>query len=132
MDRMSGLPMIKCSSCGIDIDILQLADHVCATAPLPVPGEQMRYEDDTSQAHTSHAGPPTIASAAPAPVQPQTPPYDATSPTLERASTFGGPSFSARYGNRTSTSRMPVPPRIDSQAASKSCSVILYQPCTVH
>ncbi|KAF2825823.1 hypothetical protein CC86DRAFT_370706 [Ophiobolus disseminans] len=30
----SGLPMIKCSSCGIDIDIMQLADHVCApTAP---------------------------------------------------------------------------------------------------
>ncbi|KAH3979216.1 hypothetical protein HBI25_122780 [Parastagonospora nodorum] len=28
----SGLPMIKCSSCGIDIDILQLADHVCAPA----------------------------------------------------------------------------------------------------
>ncbi|OAL05308.1 hypothetical protein IQ06DRAFT_210393 [Phaeosphaeriaceae sp. SRC1lsM3a] len=26
----SGLPMIKCSSCGVDIDILQLADHVCA------------------------------------------------------------------------------------------------------
>ncbi|KAF2023547.1 hypothetical protein EK21DRAFT_80614 [Setomelanomma holmii] len=29
----SGLPTIKCSSCGIDIDILQLADHVCAPSP---------------------------------------------------------------------------------------------------
>ncbi|KAF1846905.1 uncharacterized protein K460DRAFT_50029 [Cucurbitaria berberidis CBS 394.84] len=32
MDRMSTLPTIKCSSCGVDIDILQLADHVCVTA----------------------------------------------------------------------------------------------------
>ena len=29
MDRMSILPTIKCSSCGVDIDILHLADHVC-------------------------------------------------------------------------------------------------------
>ena len=29
---MSLLPMIKCSSCGVDIEILQLADHVCVTA----------------------------------------------------------------------------------------------------
>ncbi|KAH6642171.1 hypothetical protein C7974DRAFT_303092 [Boeremia exigua] len=86
---MSGLPMIKCSSCGIDIDILQLADHVCATAPL------------------SAAGSSTTSSQAP------------TSPTLQRASTFGGPSFSTRYESQTATSRMPAPPRIDSQAANK-------------
>ncbi|KAH7067293.1 hypothetical protein BKA63DRAFT_495144 [Paraphoma chrysanthemicola] len=32
MERQSasGLPTIKCSSCGVDIDILQLADHICA------------------------------------------------------------------------------------------------------
>ncbi|KAF1921347.1 hypothetical protein BDU57DRAFT_466729 [Ampelomyces quisqualis] len=29
----SGLPVIKCSSCGVDIDILQLADHVCVPPP---------------------------------------------------------------------------------------------------
>ncbi|KAL5119975.1 hypothetical protein ACEQ8H_002073 [Pleosporales sp. CAS-2024a] len=33
----SGLPMIKCSSCGIDIDILQLADHTCAPAKVSTP-----------------------------------------------------------------------------------------------
>ncbi|KAJ8112769.1 hypothetical protein OPT61_g4937 [Boeremia exigua] len=119
MDRMSGLPMIKCSSCGIDIDILQLADHVCATASLPVVGEYMRCDDGITQAHVSHADPPSTSSAAPAPVQSQTASYEATSPILERASTFGGPSFSTRYENQTSTSRMPAPRRIDSQAANK-------------
>jgi hypothetical protein len=29
-ERMSFLPMIKCSTCGTDIEISQLADHVCA------------------------------------------------------------------------------------------------------
>ncbi|PVI01462.1 hypothetical protein DM02DRAFT_524891 [Periconia macrospinosa] len=34
MESMSLLPKIKCSSCAVDIDIAQLADHVCAvTAP---------------------------------------------------------------------------------------------------
>lgn len=31
MDRLSFLPTIKCSDCGVDIEISQLADHVCAT-----------------------------------------------------------------------------------------------------
>ncbi|PSN66393.1 hypothetical protein BS50DRAFT_413919 [Corynespora cassiicola Philippines] len=40
MDRLSFLPTIKCSDCGVDIEISQLADHVCATtatndAPTP-------------------------------------------------------------------------------------------------
>ncbi|KAF2627396.1 hypothetical protein BU25DRAFT_62975 [Macroventuria anomochaeta] len=97
MDRMSGLPMIKCSSCGIDIDILQLADHVCAKAPLP-----------------------TASPATASPAQPQAPAPEPTSPKLERATSFGGPSFSTRYeGQAPSSSRMPAPPRIDSQAANK-------------
>ncbi|KAF2276359.1 uncharacterized protein EI97DRAFT_458298 [Westerdykella ornata] len=32
-DRMSFLPTIKCSTCSVDIDISQLADHVCAPSP---------------------------------------------------------------------------------------------------
>ncbi|KAF1355826.1 hypothetical protein EJ07DRAFT_131094 [Lizonia empirigonia] len=88
---MSGLPMIKCSSCGIDIDILQLADHVCATAPPP--------------------------------------PAEPTSPKLERAATFGGPSFTSRYESQaSSSSRMPAPPRIDSQAANKPFRPIELSP----
>lgn len=35
MERMSTLPTIKCSSCAVDIDILHLADHVCAAASTP-------------------------------------------------------------------------------------------------
>lgn len=33
-DGLSFLPTIKCSDCGVDIDISQLADHVCAPAPV--------------------------------------------------------------------------------------------------
>ncbi|KAF2659655.1 hypothetical protein K491DRAFT_590561 [Lophiostoma macrostomum CBS 122681] len=32
-DRLSFLPMIKCSSCAVDIEISRLADHVCAATP---------------------------------------------------------------------------------------------------
>ncbi|KZM26553.1 zinc ion binding [Ascochyta rabiei] len=103
MERMSGLPMIKCSSCGIDIDILQLADHVCATAPPPA---------------APSAPPP--ASAAHVQPHPEAPVPETLSPKLERATTFGGPSFSARYEKQAySSGRMPAPPRIDSQAANK-------------
>lgn len=33
-DSLSFLPTIKCSDCGADIEISQLADHVCALVPL--------------------------------------------------------------------------------------------------
>ncbi|KAF9700588.1 hypothetical protein EKO04_001888 [Ascochyta lentis] len=101
MERMSGLPMIKCSSCGIDIDILQLADHVCATAPPPA-ARSAQAPAGTTQ------------------LQPEASFQEPLSPKLERATTFGGPSFSTRYESQaSSTSRMPAPPRIDSQAANK-------------
>lgn len=119
MDRMSGLPTIKCSSCGIDIDILQLADHVCATAPLPSPGMKKRRQNDIPQAHAFDIDPAAAASVAPETALPQPSPYKPTSPKLERAATLGGPSFSTRYESQISSSRMPAPPRIDSQAASK-------------
>lgn len=51
--------------------------------------------------------------------QPRAPTPDTLSPKLERAATFGGPSFSTRYEAQSAYSgRMPAPPRIDSQAAS--------------
>ncbi|KAF1994900.1 hypothetical protein P154DRAFT_361441 [Amniculicola lignicola CBS 123094] len=34
---LSLLPTIKCSTCGVGIDILQLADHVCATSAPAIP-----------------------------------------------------------------------------------------------
>lgn len=43
--------MIKCSSCGIDIDILQLADHVCAKPPPSTAGKDVKDGYDLPQAH---------------------------------------------------------------------------------
>lgn len=123
---MSGLPMIKCSSCGIDIDILQLADHVCATAPPPPAGrsnqESASYLMLTSLTTTGSA------QALPGQLQPRAPIPESTSPKLERAATFGGPSFTSRYESQaSSSSRMPAPPRIDSQAASKTFYLLATQ-----
>ncbi|CAO2655145.1 Nn.00g102090.m01.CDS01 [Neocucurbitaria sp. VM-36] len=87
MDRMSLLPTIKCSSCGVDIEILHLADHVCLTAS-------------------------PSATALPAPTLP-------APPKLERAATFGGPSFSNRSDRQVPSGRMPPPPRIDPNAANQ-------------
>jgi len=36
---MEQLPKIKCSNCSVDIDILQLADHICATSATNAPSE---------------------------------------------------------------------------------------------
>jgi hypothetical protein len=33
-DGLTFLPTIKCSDCGVDIEISQLADHVCAPGSL--------------------------------------------------------------------------------------------------
>jgi hypothetical protein len=93
--------MIKCSSCGVDIDILQLADHVCA----PVAPSSMcitQLDMRTSSLETE-----TAATAI-------TPPE---SPKLDRASSLG--SFSKRSEGQAPTGRMRAPPRIDSNAASK-------------
>ncbi|KAF2259304.1 hypothetical protein CC78DRAFT_74257 [Lojkania enalia] len=38
---ISFLPSIKCSTCGVDIQISQLADHVCATNPSSNPESQL-------------------------------------------------------------------------------------------
>ncbi|KAF2126617.1 hypothetical protein P153DRAFT_378167 [Dothidotthia symphoricarpi CBS 119687] len=91
---MSLLPTIKCSSCGVDIDILELADHVCAPA---------------APSTTS-----TIIGPSPPPA-----PDSLTSPKLDRAATFGGASFSNRPVERSPSGRMPPPSRIDSRAANK-------------
>lgn len=54
-------------------------------------------------------------------VRPSSPdlPPSPTSPKLERAATFGGPSFSNRSDRPAPSGRMPPPPRIDPNAASK-------------
>jgi hypothetical protein len=115
MERMSTLPTIKCSSCAVDIDILHLADHVCAAAP-PA-GE---YGTSACYVHR------LISLATPAPepmsptstVSPESPP-SVLSPKLNRAATFGGPAFSSRSERPAQSGRMPPPSRIDSNAASK-------------
>lgn len=96
---MSGLPMIKCSSCGVDIDILQLADHVCAPSNKPATTSEER-------------GPPTP----PKPARSFSP---TSPPKLQRAPTFGSVSFSNRSDGQAPSGRMRAPPRIDSNAANK-------------
>jgi hypothetical protein len=115
MERMSTLPTIKCSSCAVDIDILHLADHVCAAAPPS--GE---YNTEHYYIHRLI----NLATTVPEPmsptstVSPESPP-SLVSPKLSRAATFGGPTFSNRSDQPTQSGRMPPPPRIDSNAASK-------------
>ncbi|EUC35466.1 hypothetical protein COCCADRAFT_3276 [Bipolaris zeicola 26-R-13] len=99
MDRMSTLPTIKCSSCAVDIDILHLADHVCAAVPAP-------------------------AAPVPEPMSPTSTvvtdsPQSLLSPKINRAATFGGPTFSNRSDRPAPSGRMPPPARIDSNAANK-------------
>ncbi|USP82087.1 uncharacterized protein yc1106_09361 [Curvularia clavata] len=105
MDRMSTLPTIKCSSCAVDIDILHLADHVCAVAPAPAAA----VPEPMSPTSTvmSDSPPPSLASK------------------INRAATFGGPTFSNRSDRPAPTGRMPPPPRIDSNAASKRLTMRL-------
>ncbi|KAF1944755.1 hypothetical protein EJ02DRAFT_397625 [Clathrospora elynae] len=93
MDRMSTLPTIKCSSCAVDIDIFHLADHICVAAP----------------PSATAAASPTSPVSTVLPVLPQ----------LNRATTFGGPTFSNRSDRPAPSSRMPPPP-IDPNAANKS------------
>ena len=115
MERMSTLPTIKCSSCAVDIDILHLADHVCAAAPPS--GE---YNTEHYYTHKLI----NLATTVPEPmsptstVSPESPP-SIVSPKLNRAATFGGPTFSNRSDRVPQSGRMPPPPRIDSNAASK-------------
>ncbi|KAI4665585.1 uncharacterized protein J4E78_003047 [Alternaria triticimaculans] len=99
MERMSTLPTIKCSSCAVDIDILHLADHVCAAAP---PAATPAPEPMSPTSTISMGSPPSILS-----------------PKMNRAATFGGPTFSNRSERPAQSGRMPPPPRIDSNAANK-------------
>lgn len=96
--------MIKCSSCGVDIDILQLADHVCA--PSPMSSKRTRKQNCRYNLIDRKA-----ATAAPA----MTPPE---SPKLDRAGSLG--SFSKRAEGPAPNGRMRAPPRIDSNAASET------------
>jgi hypothetical protein len=104
MSRTSagGLPMIKCSSCGIDIDILQLADHVCV--PATPSSKRMLHTSMRPSSQRTGTAAPVI-----------TPPE---SPKLDRAASLG--SFSKRSEGQAPAGRMRPPPRIDSNAASKT------------
>jgi hypothetical protein len=100
----SGLPTIKCSSCAVEIDIMQLADHVCTPAAASSECIQNDQKDSDSSTTATTAAPRSAS---------------ATAPKLDRATTFNGASFSKRSENHGSSGRMR-PPRIDSNAASKT------------
>lgn len=98
-DGSSFLPIIKCSDCGIDIDISQLADHVCAPTSLSKYSKEDSARSDLTM---------SLEDEGPA------------SPKLERAATFAGPSSSKKSDRQSRSARMPPPPRIDPYAASES------------
>ncbi|KAF2742067.1 hypothetical protein M011DRAFT_298156 [Sporormia fimetaria CBS 119925] len=88
--------MIKCSSCGSDIDISELADHVCP----PI-------QQSTSLAPFASKKTSDTSAASP--------------PKLDRAATFGSSlSPPTAFSNQTRHNRMPPPPMINPSAASKS------------
>ncbi|KAI8932171.1 hypothetical protein NX059_011053 [Plenodomus lindquistii] len=96
MDRMSNLPTIKCSSCAAEIDILQLADHVCAKTASPT---------TSAPASTS---PKSSASTSPP-----------RSLGISRAATSDGPTFSNRPDGAIPKGRVPPPAQIDPNAANR-------------
>ncbi|KAH9877716.1 hypothetical protein J1614_002933, partial [Plenodomus biglobosus] len=96
MDRMSNLPTIKCSSCAVEIDILHLADHVCAKTASP----------------TTSVPAPTSPTSSASTLSPR-------SPGISRAATFGGPTFSNRPDGSIPRGRMPIPAQIDPNAANR-------------
>ncbi|PLB43297.1 hypothetical protein P170DRAFT_514552 [Aspergillus steynii IBT 23096] len=51
------LPMIKCSNCGVDVEISSMGDHVCAKSePAPPPPSKSDY--DSLSRNTGRTGPP--------------------------------------------------------------------------
>ncbi|KAF1957774.1 hypothetical protein CC80DRAFT_33629 [Byssothecium circinans] len=109
MDSMSLLPMIKCSSCGVDIDILQLADHICAPAASnvdqPLPHKLDRAATfggttvDKSDGASRSRGPPPL----------RVDPYAANKPYRLQASPLSPSPLSpgGRKFNRSATSPLP-------------------------
>ncbi|KAG9191036.1 hypothetical protein G6011_09124 [Alternaria panax] len=57
-------------------------------------------------------------------------PSSIVSPKLNRAATFGGPTFSSRSERPPQSGRMPPPPRIDSNAANKPFQPLEPSPMT--
>jgi hypothetical protein len=93
--------MIKCSSCGIDIDISQLADHVCATT-----ASEHFYNFTTQITQSNHS---TDVNEPPA-------------PKLDRAATFGGATYDDKSNSNNGalrSGRGPPPLRVDPYAASE-------------
>lgn len=100
-DGLSFLPTIKCSDCGVDIEISQLADHVCSPLSKKTPQD---LDCSTLIIFLDDEGP--------------------ASPKLGRAATFGEQSFHKKPDRQSRSARMPPPPRIDPYAASKRLNIL--------
>ncbi|KAF2190205.1 hypothetical protein K469DRAFT_624773 [Zopfia rhizophila CBS 207.26] len=122
---LSFLPSIKCSSCGVDIEIAQLADHVCATTTSKNPEPTLPKLDraatfggsafnNTSSGQTRPVRmppPPRIdPSAANKPFQPQNQPTPLSNYSSKGYSPLspGGGRLPFKM-NRSATSPMPRP-----------------------
>src|SRR5690242_19935988 len=98
---LSFLPTIKCSSCGVEIDISHLADHVCAPS-------SSASKCNPKPAHMNHESDLLLEATEP------------TAPKLDRAATFSASRFNSSTSNiQARSQRGPPPPRIDPSAASE-------------
>jgi len=96
---MSFLPAIKCSDCGMEIEISKLADHVCSSTP----ARTLVTDTSTNQK-------PIAEEETPLQISPKS--------KLDRAATFSN-GLASKSSGLLKPGRMPPPPRIDSSAASE-------------
>lgn len=99
MRPMSFLPAIKCSDCGMEIEISKLADHVCSSTP----ARTLITDTSTNQK-------PIAEEETPLQISPKS--------KLDRAATFSN-GLASKSSGLLKPGRMPPPPRIDSSAANK-------------
>ncbi|KAF2438562.1 hypothetical protein P171DRAFT_163271 [Karstenula rhodostoma CBS 690.94] len=112
-DSLSFLPTIKCSDCGIDIEISQLADHVCAPAPLKdaEPASPKMDRAATFGGPSSNKKPDRQSRSARMPPPPRIDPYAANKPfypgDISPDSSYSDPK--SRSAHSPGSGRLPYP-----------------------
>ncbi|KAL5371923.1 hypothetical protein DPSP01_013891 [Paraphaeosphaeria sporulosa] len=113
-DGLSFLPTIKCSDCGIDIEISQLADHVCAPASLKDEGPASPKLDRaaTFGGSSLNQKPDRQSRSARMPPPPRIDPFAANKPFLGPGDLSPDSSYSdpkSRSALSTGSGRSPYP-----------------------
>ncbi|THD00314.1 hypothetical protein EYZ11_000207 [Aspergillus tanneri] len=104
------LPMIKCSNCGMDVEISAMGDHICAKtdpAASPLPSAPTEADDSINIKSSGRPGPP-------APINPSIAnrPFLRPDATIDHESTALSPLPSPlRQVQRSQTSPLPIEPQ---------------------